>query len=91
MQAILKHVMFEKRFWIKLLRAKHYENLPMQYIFFSAVKIQNFNGKILIFFIILLQTAWFVSDLVANPKCCLSHAKAQFISIPYLCVSSDAA
>ena len=37
---------------------KHYQNLPMQYIVvvFSAVKIENFIGEILIFLIYLLKT-----------------------------------
>ena len=35
----------------------HYENLPMQYTeIFSVVKIENFVGKILIFFLFLFKT-----------------------------------
>ena len=41
-----------------LIFSKHYEITPMQYteIFFICKKIENFIGKILIFYLILLKT-----------------------------------
>ena len=39
------------------LESTHYENLPMQYTqIFLALKIENFQVKILIFFLFLLKT-----------------------------------
>ena len=41
----------------QVFEAGHYENLPMQYTeIFSGVKIENFVGKFLIFFLFLLKT-----------------------------------
>ena len=42
---------------ISSVKRNHYEDLPMQYtVIFSAVKIENFIRKMLIFFLFLLKT-----------------------------------